>query len=73
MRRPKPEELSASAVPALVLLAGRSRAHDVRRVAAQAGRLMPGARVEVLPNASHHSLPAERPAELNRLLTRFLA
>ncbi|MET9901130.1 alpha/beta hydrolase [Streptomyces sp. NPDC006446] len=72
MRRPKPEDLTACAVPALVLLAGRSRAHNVRRVAAEARRLMPGATVALLPNASHHSLPTEQPVELNDVLTRFL-
>ncbi|MEU0430227.1 alpha/beta fold hydrolase [Streptomyces sp. NPDC006290] len=73
MRRPRRGELQACTVPALVLLAGRSRAHNVRRVATEARRLMPGASVDLLPNASHHSLPTEQPAELNRLLTRFLA
>ncbi|WP_189937235.1 hypothetical protein [Streptomyces sulfonofaciens] len=31
------------------------------------------ASVAVLRGASHHSLPTEQPAELNRLLTHFLA
>ncbi|MET9410035.1 alpha/beta hydrolase [Streptomyces sp. NPDC002935] len=73
MRRPRPEDLKACAVRALVLLAGRSRVHNVRRVAAQARRLMPEASVVLLPNASHHSLPTEQPDELNGLLTQFLA
>ncbi|EPJ38594.1 hypothetical protein STAFG_4351 [Streptomyces afghaniensis 772] len=34
---------------------------------------MPGAGVVTLPGASHHSVPTERPAELNRLLAEFLA
>ncbi|WP_267243992.1 alpha/beta fold hydrolase [Streptomyces sp. PR69] len=72
MRRPKAEELTDCAVPALVLLAGRSRAHDPRRAAANALRLMPHARVVTLPDASHHSIPTERPAELNRVLADFL-
>ncbi|MEV8036242.1 alpha/beta hydrolase [Streptomyces sp. NPDC086182] len=72
MRRPRAEELRSCAVPALVLLAGRSRAHNARRAAAGARRLMPGARVDLLSNASHHSLPTEQPAELNSLLTQFL-
>ncbi len=73
MRRPRPETLRACAVPTLVLLAADSRAHNVRRVAAAARDLLPDADVTVLPGASHHSLPTEQPAELNRLLTRFLA
>ncbi|MFF3446330.1 alpha/beta fold hydrolase [Streptomyces sp. NPDC002667] len=72
-RRPKPADLRACAVPVLVILAGRSRAHDVPRVAARVRGLMPTASVDVLPEASHHSLPTERPAELNRLLAQFLA
>ncbi|MFJ5708504.1 alpha/beta fold hydrolase [Streptomyces sp. NPDC093105] len=73
LRRPWPKELRACTVPTLVVLAGRSRTHDARRVAARARALLPGADVVVLPDASHHTLPTERPAELNRLLARFLA
>lgn len=72
MRRPKPEQLRACTVPALVVLAGRSRAHSVRRAAAGA-QMLPRATVTVLPDASHHSLPAEHPDRLNRLLAEFLA
>ncbi|WP_343244242.1 alpha/beta hydrolase [Streptomyces sp. SID14446] len=73
MRRPRTRDVRACTVPTLVVAAGRSRAHTARRVAAEAGRLLPDARVVVLPEASHHSLPTERPADLNRLLTEFLA
>jgi pimeloyl-ACP methyl ester carboxylesterase len=73
MRRPKAQVLKACTVPTLVLLAERSRAHDAHRVAAAARRLLPEADVVTLPNASHHSLPTEQPAELNRLLAEFLA
>ncbi|WP_405915146.1 alpha/beta fold hydrolase [Streptomyces sp. NBC_00728] len=73
MRRPKADELRTCAVPTLVLLAARSRAHNARKVAPRARRLMPGATVDLLPNASHHSLPTEQPAELDRVLRRFLA
>ncbi|MFJ7335691.1 alpha/beta fold hydrolase [Streptomyces sp. NPDC101110] len=72
MRRPRAQDLAACTVPALVLLAGRSRAHDARRAAAAARRLLPTASVITLPGASHHSLPTERPAELNRVLGDFL-
>ncbi|CAL9496552.1 Carboxylesterase YbfK [Streptomyces sp. enrichment culture] len=73
MPRPGAEALRACTVPTLVVLAGRSRAHDTPRVATAARRLLPEAEVAVLPDASHHSLPTERPAELNRLLAEFLA
>ena len=69
------ERLARLAVPTLVVLAERSQAHDIRRVAAGARQRLPNARVEVLPGASHHSIPAE-PAEpagaLSRLLLDFL-
>jgi pimeloyl-ACP methyl ester carboxylesterase len=73
MRRPEARALAACAVPTAVLLAEHSRAHDPRGAAAAPRRLLPGASVVTVPGASHHSLPTERPAELNRLLTEFLA
>ncbi|MFI8367840.1 alpha/beta fold hydrolase [Streptomyces sp. NPDC085466] len=72
LRRPRPKELRACTVPTFVLLAERSRTHDARCVAAKARALLPGADVVILPDATHHTLPTERPAELNRLLVRFL-
>jgi pimeloyl-ACP methyl ester carboxylesterase len=71
-RRPKAEQLAASTVPTLVLLAGNSRAHDIRRVAANARELMPRAVITVLPGATHHSIPTEHAAEINRHLLQFL-
>ncbi|WP_051812743.1 alpha/beta fold hydrolase [Streptomyces sp. NRRL S-340] len=73
MRRPAARDLRAFTVPTLVLLAERSRAHDVRRVAGRARSLLPAATVGILPGASHHSLPTERPDELGRVLGEFLA
>jgi pimeloyl-ACP methyl ester carboxylesterase len=73
MRRPRPRDLRACTVPALVLLAERSRAHAVQQVAAATRRLLSEAGVAILPSACHHSIPTERPAELNRLLTQVLA
>ncbi|GAA4566146.1 alpha/beta fold hydrolase [Planotetraspora kaengkrachanensis] len=71
-RRPASERLRASDVPALVLLAGRSRAHDVREVAAGARRLLPHVVTEVLPGVSHHGVPSEDPGPLGRALEEFL-
>ncbi|NGO75739.1 alpha/beta hydrolase [Streptomyces sp. YC504] len=73
MRRPRTEDLKASSVETLVLLAGRSKAHDTLQVAATARKLLPHATVTVLEQASHHSLPTEQPAEVNRLLKDFLS
>ncbi|MFF4602819.1 alpha/beta fold hydrolase [Streptomyces sp. NPDC001339] len=72
MRRPRPQDLRTCTIPTLVLLAERSRAHNAQRVVGAARELLPEARVAILPSASHHSLPTERPADLNRLLTQFL-
>lgn len=57
--------------PTLVLLAGRSRAHDVARVAERAGRL-PSVTTSVIPGATHHSLPFDPAADVNRALLEFL-
>uniref|UniRef100_A0AAU2VX90 Alpha/beta hydrolase n=1 Tax=Streptomyces sp. NBC_00008 TaxID=2903610 RepID=A0AAU2VX90_9ACTN len=72
--RPSPEALRALDVPALVLLAGESRAHDAARVADTANRLLPHAETAVLPGVSHHALPLHGPtaAELNRRMAQFL-
>ena len=50
----------------------RSRAHNIRRVAAGARGSLPDARVEVLPEASHHSVPAQQAGALSRLVLDFL-
>ncbi|MFB7474440.1 alpha/beta fold hydrolase [Kitasatospora sp. NPDC056184] len=71
--RPSTAELAALAAPVLVLLAGRSRTHDARAVAALARRALPDASVTVLPDASHHTLLTAHPDEVNHRLTAFLA
>jgi pimeloyl-ACP methyl ester carboxylesterase len=71
-RRPAAAALRATKVPMLVVLAERSRAHDIRRIGATARRLVPGAETAVLPGAAHHTLPATAAGPLNELLTGFL-
>ncbi|MFC4060678.1 alpha/beta fold hydrolase [Planomonospora corallina] len=71
-RRPRPEALRSFTAPALVLLAGRSRAHDAHRVASAAGRLLSHAETAVLPGLSHHAMPWHEAAEINRRITGFL-
>jgi pimeloyl-ACP methyl ester carboxylesterase len=72
-RHPAAEKLRASTVPTLVLLAEQSRAHNVARVAANARTLMPRVTIAMLPGATHHSVPTEHPAEINRHVLEFLA
>ncbi|MDH6132584.1 pimeloyl-ACP methyl ester carboxylesterase [Kitasatospora sp. MAA4] len=54
------EELRRVRVPALFLLGERSALHDAREVAERIGRLVPSARVEIVPGAGH-ALPTDRP------------
>jgi pimeloyl-ACP methyl ester carboxylesterase len=71
-RLPPPARLASLTVPTLVLLAEQTRAHDIRTVAANARTRMPRAVVDVLPGATHHSIPTEQAPELTRRLTTFL-
>ncbi|MFB7215974.1 alpha/beta fold hydrolase [Streptomyces sp. NPDC056255] len=72
--RPAPGALRGLDVPALVLLAGRGRAHDPDRVAAEAARLLPRATTATIPGATHHTLPLHgaTAAELNRRIADFI-
>ncbi|MFI2782359.1 alpha/beta fold hydrolase [Streptomyces sp. ALB3] len=73
--RPSPQELRGMDVPTLVLLAGGSRAHDARRVAAAAGRLLPDVRTATVTDATHHSMPLGSPGaeEISRRVDEFLS
>ncbi|MCK7625793.1 alpha/beta hydrolase [Streptomyces sp. RS10V-4] len=71
--RPAAARLGSAAPPALVVLAGRSRAHDVARVAESARRALPGVRLAAPADCGHHVLPELRSAELDRRLGNFLA
>ncbi|OPG11403.1 alpha/beta fold hydrolase [Microbispora sp. GKU 823] len=71
--RPGPEELRALRPPVLLLLAERSRAHDIGRVAASAAALLPRVETAVLPGATHHTLPLAAPPEMDARIERFLA
>lgn len=51
-----------------VLFAGRARCHDADRAARAARRVLPDARVDVLPGVSHHALPLTAADEIARLL-----
>jgi pimeloyl-ACP methyl ester carboxylesterase len=72
-RHPAPDQLRASTVPTLLLLAENSRAHDIHKVSANARSLMPHIVTAVLPAVSHHTIPAGNPAHLNRRLGEFLS
>jgi pimeloyl-ACP methyl ester carboxylesterase len=71
-RRLAPDRLRASTVPTLLLLAENSRAHDIHKVSANARKLMRHIVTAVLPAVSHHTVPTEHPAHLDRELGEFL-
>jgi pimeloyl-ACP methyl ester carboxylesterase len=70
--KPDPRRLRELDLPTLVLLAGRGKAQDAARVAAGARASLPDVRVEVLPTATHHTLPLDPAAAVNRALLAFL-
>ncbi len=64
-----PVDGSAEAgVDVRILFAGRARCHDADRAARAARRVLPGARVDVLPGVSHHALPLTAAGEIARLV-----
>ena len=69
----RPSMRRVRSVPTLLLLAEKSKAHNIRRIGENAGRLMPPIVSTILPNASHHSIPAANPDRLNQELAVFLA
>lgn len=70
-QRPKAQALQALDVPVFVLMAERSRVHDIDTVAERAGRTLSHAVIDTLPDLSHHMLPFTRPETLNRKLAEF--
>ncbi len=73
--RPKPsrEQLRELDRPTLVLLARGGKAQDPAKVAAGARSSLPDVRVEVLPTATHHTLPLDPAADVNRALLAFFS
>ncbi|WP_433658928.1 alpha/beta fold hydrolase [Nocardia sp. CA-128927] len=67
--RPTPEELAAIEVPVLAILAGRSIIHNPTR-AAETARTIPGAQVEVWPDASH-AINGEFPDRITQRFAEF--
>ncbi|MFF4223519.1 alpha/beta fold hydrolase [Streptomyces sp. L500] len=60
------------AMPVMVLFAGRSRVHDAEAAADRVRRLLPRARVEVLPGLGHHALPTAGAATVDTIVLEFL-
>lgn len=71
-RRPRRSELSGVHCPTTVVLAGRSRVHDIRRVQARARKSVPAARTVVLDAATHYTVPMRSTADLLAVLSEAL-
>jgi pimeloyl-ACP methyl ester carboxylesterase len=67
-RIPSAATVSALRPSALVIVAGSTKVHSGRRVARNARRRLPGARVETIAGASHYGLPMTHAAEVARAL-----
>nr|WP_308200084.1 alpha/beta fold hydrolase [Kibdelosporangium philippinense] len=65
-------QLRSVKVPVLALIAGRSVIHDGEHAAARARELLPDARVELWPAATH-AIAGESAAEVNARVREFLA
>ena len=70
-RRPRRARLRHLEVDTLVVLAGRSRAHRIDRVAAGARR-SPSVTVVTVPDVSHHGMPIGQAGRINEALLAFL-
>ena len=72
-RRPSRAQLGRLAVPTLVVVAGRSRAHDPGTVARRAAELLPDVTLADIPGASHHTMPVLDAAEIAALVAPHVA
>jgi pimeloyl-ACP methyl ester carboxylesterase len=70
---PPPSQLADLHLPVLVLIAGRSRAHDPRLIARRARDRLPAATIATLPRATHHTIPVEDADQILGHIEPFLA
>ncbi|WP_430332369.1 alpha/beta fold hydrolase [Rhodococcus sp. ACT016] len=71
-RRPRPHDLGNVRAPVTVVLAERSRVHDVARVRERVQMSMPQAEVHVMPGETHYTLPMSSSPELRAVLRTAL-
>lgn len=71
-RRPDARQLRELNLPVLVLLAERSRVHDITKVAGNARRTLPNATIAILPGVSHHLIPFTRAEQIDQRIGEFL-
>ncbi|MEU0543623.1 alpha/beta hydrolase [Nocardia sp. NPDC005978] len=70
-KKPDRQQLSALGKPFLGIFAGRSIVHRANRIAARARKLLPAARIEVWPEASH-AINGEFPDRIATRVGEFL-
>lgn len=70
--RPSKSALAGLAADTTVILAGRSKVHDSRKVEAAVRSTLPTARTVILDSATHHALPMTPTIELNAALVEGL-
>ena len=70
--QPSAEEFKTLTLPVLLVLAGRSKAHEAARVEQRARQTVANLTVSTLPNATHFTLPALHASDLDRELLAYL-
>lgn len=71
-KRPRPRDLERLHCPTTVVLAERSRVHDIRKVEAGIRKGLPDAHIVTVAGASHYSLPTAQGTELLTVLADAL-
>lgn len=71
-KRPDKKALASLSVATTVILAGRSKVHDSRRLEALVRASIPHVRTVIVDSATHHTLPMLPAAELNAALCSAL-
>jgi pimeloyl-ACP methyl ester carboxylesterase len=69
---PQPAELARLTMPVLVFAAGQSRQNNAAALT-EAVKKLPDARVVVIADATHFTVPQDRPDEINPVLADFLS
>jgi pimeloyl-ACP methyl ester carboxylesterase len=70
--RPSAAQLADCRTPTLIAFAGESGCHDSRALQAKTAKLLPAADTVILPGVTHHGMPYQEAAQLNRLVEEFL-
>jgi len=72
-KRPPAASLARLTMPVMVVVAGRSRQNNARRLATLTPKIIPGVRMATLAGASHFTIPQQDFEELNPVLADFLS